>query len=237
MKHWIITAIVGTVAFAGGCLAGWEARKRTEVAFEEVTEEELNAYVQKDQEKPAKEEDQKPVISDSKSAHAQINTAKTEYASHWVDSESAAEKYITRSELPEGEDPVISDEDLANLDLDEKLVIDDLDDKLPPIEESDEDEFERWLAEPDGEYQSIEVTWMSGDNVVVDEDGDPIGNHQRYLGFDPKKEFTKMGIPKDAKAELYRKNNLLQVIYKVTQYPASYSTRAHQEVYGADDDG
>lgn len=234
MKHWIITAAVGVAAFIGGCFAGWEAKKRTEITFEEVTEAELETYAKEDMKKQQEKAPETIKPEEHKPAYEDINTAKIDYAAKWSDE---AGKYRTRGELPEGEDPVITEEDVENLDLDEDLVIDDLDSKLPAVEESDEDEFERWVAEPDGEYQAMEVTWFAGDNVLVDEDNDPITNHQRYLGFDPKKEFEKLGVKKDEAAVIYRKNNLLQIIFQVTRYPASYGKRKFKEEFGEDDNG
>lgn len=237
MKQIIISSIVGVLCFAAGCAAGWMARKKTEVQFEEVTEEELYACAEEDMNKKGKKEDnltdEPQLLSSSKTQHETIDTQKTAY---WDKYKNEAGKYKLHSELAKGEEPVITEEEPPELDTEEELVIDDIPDKnVPHVEESDEDEFEYWLGEPDGEYQAMEVNWFSGDDVLTDEDNDPISNHQRYLGFDPKKEFAKMGVKRDVQAVLYRKNNLLQIIYKVVQYPSSFGKRRFVEEYGGND--
>lgn len=239
MKRWIITVVVGVASFAGGCLTGWFLRKRQEIRFEEVTEEELDRFAEEDMEKRAAEKDEKkdsvvPNSPTSKTIHETIDTQKTQYWAMWQDE---AGKYKQKGELPEDEEPVITEEDVENVNLDEDLVIDE-DEKLPVVEMSDEEEYNAWLSEPDGEYSAVEMTWFSGDNVVLDnEDNTPITNVIRCLGFDPKKEFEKMGVKKDESAVLYRRNNVLKTIFQVTQYPSSYSKRTYQEEFGGDDDG
>lgn len=244
MKHWIITALVGVASFTVGVLAGWYGRKSQEVMFEEVTEEELEAYAKADQERRAAKEkenqesegqQEQPLShfpSTSKVVET-INTHKMEYFEKWRDEGG---KYNTKSELPDGEEPVITEEP-PELDVDEQLEIDDLDKNIPTVEESDEEEYNLWLSEPDGEYQPMELNWFSGDNVLTDEDNDPISHPLRFLGFDPAKEFAKMGVKKTDHGVLYRKHNVMLVIFQITQYPASYGKTRFKEEFGEDDDG
>lgn len=243
MKKWIITTLVGVGSFTVGAICGWVGRKRMEVQFEEITEEEMEALAEADKAARAEKEQQKngeqekpaALSSETEESSLQktINTQKTEYWAKWQD---GAGNYKPKGELPEGEEPVISEEEPPELDTEEELIIDDYD-KLPRVEESDESEFSFWSAEKDGEYQAMEVGWFSGDNILVDEENDPIGNYQRYLGFDPKKEFEKAGVKRTEEGVLYRKNNILQIVYKVTQYPSSYGKRKFIEEYGGNDDG
>lgn len=243
MKRWMITALVGLASFGLGCWAGWFARGKTEIKFEEVSEEELEAYAQADGEARAQKEEKKeentseipslvPEKSTAKQIHETIDTNKTEYWAKWQDE---AGKYRKNGKLAEGEEPVYTEEELDNLDLEEDLVIDS-DEKLPVVQEIDEEEYDDWLATPDGEYSAIELTWFAGDNVVVDDENDPITDPMRNLGFDPKREFAKMNLHKNDMVSIWRKNNVLKCVFQVNRYPATYSKRVYQEEYGGDDD-
>lgn len=243
MKKWIGTALACVASFAVGSVCGWFVRKSTEVKFEEVTEEELNAIAEadtakKDNSEEGEQEKPAPLSSATEESPLQktLNTEKSQYWAKWKDE---AGKYKPKGELPEGEEPVIAEEP-PELDTEEELIIDDDEEKdvhstLPNIEVSDEDEFDFWDSEPDGEYQAVRVGWFSGDGVLVDDENDPIGNYQRYLGFDPKKEFEKAGIKRGEGGVLYRKNNILQIVYEVTQYPSSFGKRRFVEEYGGND--
>ena len=232
MNKWIIGVIGFVVGLGGGFAAGYFVRKKTEVQFEEVTEEELARVIAEDEKKEDKPKHEEDILEDKKPSDTmkQIDTQKTQYWQKWNDGKDTSE-YLRQSDAPKNEEIVTTDD--MDIPDDPELDMDEEDEDLrhrEKVEKSDESEYNYWKSFKDGEYDTMTLAWFSGDDVTVDEDTFPIGNPLRYLGFLPKDVF---GKTKDD--TIYMKNNEFKVVYEIVKYDTSYDAKVHEEEYGGDD--
>ena len=229
MREWIFGGIGLLIGLVGGFAGGYFVRKGSEIEIEEVTEEELNELAGIKQEEPVEEIGTATVaeshIEPAKDIQKEMDTQKTKYWNMWKDGKDG---YMKQSELKEGEDPVISEEE--DFDIPDDGI--ESDEKDEQIELSSEEEYNYWKSFRDGEYETSDITWFSGDDVTLDDDTLPIVNPQRHLGFLPKDIFK--DHPKEG--EIFVKNNFYKIVFCVSRVNQTYDTKTHEEEYGGDDE-
>ena len=255
MNTKIVIAATAVISFGAGMAAGWWFRKKQEITFEEVTEEEQQAYaaqfekkMEKDAAKELEEKDyeQKPDDvenvpkievdkgEEGTNIHPSMDTRKQDYANAWK-----------RDEIKQREgygEPTPGDpEDLSptKMDLD------------PNFEEAIRDEGPRF--EPisgrdfynDDDNEHVTVFWYDRDDVVtrLNEDDEEVvlDDPVKFLrGLDIRKEF-KENIS-EAEEEnagdglmLYRRDKHADTVIQLVRYPMSYGKRTQQEEYGGTD--
>lgn len=257
MKKVIGYLIVGIVSFAGGAAAGWVARKKTaEVTFEEVTPEEQAEQIARDEgvEVIRRPDDIQAAIDRTfgvvkempkdipeEERVVQLNTQKEQYFKQWK-AEEAADKYDTRTK-EDPKDVVVSEEDDLEEGMDQEFLNSIADDEYdrrkdgPNIEEGTMEDWNHWMSLPDGKYDAVEVWWFDEDNVLTDNEGDPLENPGKYMGFDVARKFDEIseettGEPNVRVVYNHRYNTIYQIIRK----HGSYGKKTAMEEFGDEDD-
>ena len=256
MKKLIGYLIVGIASFAGGAAAGWIARKKVaEVTFEEVTPEEQAEQIAKDMgveiQRPmdiqealdrtfgiVKEKSQE-VPEESKVI--QLDTQKEQYFKQWK-AEEATNKYDTRTK-EEPENVVISEEEDLEDGMDPEFLDSIADEEYarrkdgPDIEEASMEDWNHWLGIPDGKYDAIEVWWFDEDNVLTDNQGEPLENPGKCMGFDVAAKFDEIGDDSTGDPDIrVIYNHKYNTIYQIIRKHSSYGKMTAMEVYGDEDD-
>lgn len=258
MKKVIGYILVGLVSFAAGGAAGWLVRKKTtEVAFEEISEEEQARQIASDGENPIKrpidiqeaidkcfsavpmDESGGDTDGDEAPKLIQLDTQKMQYMRQWK-AEEAAEKYDTRTK----EDPknVVATEEEEDLEagfdhefLDDVTRRDREHRTGADIEAATMEDWDHWLGIQDGDYDCVEVWWFDGDNVLTDENGEPLENPGKYMGFDVARKFEE--ISEDTTGDpdirvIY--NHPEGAIFQVIRKHGSYDRKTSMEEFGDD---
>lgn len=238
MKKIFGYAIVAVVSFAAGSAAGWFVRKKTsEVKFEvvdiqESKSEEGNTATEGGD---AENHIDKLFEESVKFAVQEMDTQKEQYFKKWK-ADDAALKYDTRTK-EDPKDPVVS-EDLED-GLDPEFLNDieeeDIGKNHPDIEEASIEDWNHWSGIPDGEYDCIEVYWFTGDNVLTDEDGAPLENPGKFMGFDVARKFNE--IDEDTTGDpdiriVY--NHKEHAIFQIIRRSGSYARKRGMEEFGRD---
>lgn len=246
MKSMIFKLIVtGILSFVAGGVTGYFVRKKTEVTFEEVTEEELEKLAKEngfptdvdtdvvhntDELSPS--EDKSSVDNNDNNHHYVLDTHKEEYFKYW----KGAQKYDTRSSDEDiGDDPVdfvIDDIPDTGEDDDEEVKND-----LPVVEMSDINEFEHYSGMQDSEYDCFANFWYMKDKVLTDDENNPIDNAEYILGFDITMAFSKHNKENVNDEDydpdiLFMKNNKTKTIYQINRRRGAYSSLKEKEEYG-----
>ena len=91
-------------------------------------------------------------------------------------------------------------------------------------------------GEDNGEYDPIELIWYEGDDVVCDEDGEPLEDSDKYLGFDIAEKFQDEELAeasgdKDVRIVF---NHQHHSIFFITRRQGSYSQHKRLEELGSD---
>lgn len=256
MKKVIGYLIVGVVSFAGGAAAGWIARKKTaEVTFEEVTAEEQAAEIAKDMgveiQRPIDIQEaidrtfgvvkEKPQEVPEESKIIQLDTQKEQYFKQWKAEETAG-KYDTRTK-EEPKDVVLSEEEDLEEGLDPEFLNSIAADEYgrrkdgPDIEEGSMEDWDHWMGVPDGKYDPVEVWWFDEDNVLTDNEGDPLENPGKYMGFDVGQKFEEISEDTTGDPDIrVVYNHRYNTIYQIIRKHGSYGRKTAMEEYGDEDD-
>ena len=171
----------------------------------------------------------------------QLDTQKELYFRKWK-TEEAADKYDTRTK-EEPEHVVISEEENLEEGLDKEFLNSIVQDEYarkkngPDIEEASMEDWDHWLGTPDGQYDPVEIWWFEHDNVLTDNEGIPLENPGKYMGFDVAQKFRE--IDEDTTGDpdirvIY--NHKDSTIYQIIRKHASYGQKTAMEEYGDEDD-
>jgi hypothetical protein len=251
MKKVIGYILAGLAGFAAGSFAGWMARKKTtEVAFEEISEEEQAKMIAGDGEKEpvSRPVDIQATINrafglpdnytgvepEAEKGLVQLDTRKTQYMKQWK-AEEAAEKYDTRTkEVPKHVVTTDEEDDDLEAGFDHDFLRK-AQRTAGDIEEATMDDWDHWLGIPDGDYDCMEVWWYDGDNVLTDEKDNVLENPERYMGFDVPQKFEEIseettGDPDIRVVYNHREGAIFQIIRK----HGSYDRKMSMEEFGDD---
>ena len=258
MRTTVIAVVVGVGGFALGLWGGWQLRKKQEVTFEVVTEEEQQAYAAKFEEKETsesketeteeEEDDDVPQGSDDIYAVPEgtddvqdapyIDTRKINYSDKWK-----------RDEIKKKEgygDPTPGDEE--NLEPTEM-------DLNPDFAEAIQEEISgprfvpiswRDFEDPNVDKERISVFWYDRDDVVTrlcdNGEEEVLPNPDIYVGFDLRKEFAEAEKKGELEVEnagaglvLCREDRNTDTLIQLVRYPTSWGKRKQQEEYGGTD--
>ena len=180
MKTWVKVLFGGVGGFAAGFFVGYFVRKKAfEVQIEEVSEEELEKLAEEAEGINAEEENSSeqphfdPISQDEKEAYFK------RWKSEAPEETENADIYDTRSK--ETPDDVVVDEDLD--------AIEDYLEGVASIEAGNMQDWMHWTSVPDGEYDTLELTWYEKDDVICDENGEPLTDSEKFIGFDVDEQF------------------------------------------------
>lgn len=221
MKLWMKITL-GVTTFLAGFGAGYFCRKKfSEVRIEEISEEELQQLTAGQ----TTEEVTAEIAEEAQEAPLDIPEpvpdAKEAYFKRWKD-ETA--QYDTQTKEPP-DDIVVTDEEVEGAE-------DYLKDGLSEVESGSMEDWRHWMSlAPDGEYDPIELIWYEGDDVVVDENGVPLEDSDKFLGFDIQEEFEEEGDEEDIRVVLNHKHHS---IFHITRRKGAYSTQKRMEELGSD---
>ena len=215
MKLWMKLLLTGIGSFAGGFALGYFVRKKAfEVQIEEISEEELEKLAGEQ----ANEENNdiqvpeiaiEPIPQDEKEA----------YFKRWKE-EAPVEQYDTRStDIPD--DVTVTDEDLNS--------IEDYLHGLKDVEAGTMQDWMHWIQVPEGEYDTMELTWYEKDDVLCDDDGEPLMDSERYMGFNVGDEFDLID-PDTTGDENVRVifNHKTHSLYYITRIPNTAYAQVHR---------
>lgn len=249
MKNKILFGIGMAVSFIAGGVTGYFLRKKTEVTFEEVTEEELQEYarkceegqetVEKTEEPEDTEDPDGPQMTAGKEDSANtIDTRKVDYTKMWKEKNGAVNEAVAKAKEVYDRHSEPGEEEHLEISDDESIdILDDPPDELLP---SSGAEF--YGDEPD--MTKMTVIWHEEDDVVTLMEEDDEGQEEevvinepvRYFGFDIREEFDKAegtDIDDMGSAEaLYKRNDARGILYQLIHQQGSYSRRKAQEEYG-----
>ena len=251
MKKMIGYLIAGVVGYIGGVVTGYIVRKKTtEAVFEEISEQEQAEQIAKDEEKHPiniqKEIDKvfdavpdgntKPVENEG---IIQLDTQKEQYFKKWK-ADEAMEKYDTRTK-EDPEDAVTTEEDLeSEFDKDFLNNLSDNENR-PDIEEASIEDWNHWESlQEDGpndpEYECVQVLWFR-DDVLTDENGKPLENPGKYIGFDVKKKFEEIDeeTTGDSNVRIVY-NHPKGAIYQIVRKNCDYNRKRSMEEFGGEYD-
>lgn len=228
MKLWMKLALTGVVAFVSGFAAGYFVRKKTgEVQIEEITEEELQKLAKEASQAEGKPEETEntdivePVPQDEKEA----------YFKRWKTDAELQEQYDTRSK-DSPDDVVVTDEDIEA--IEEHL------DKIKDIEAGTMQDWLHWLSQPEGEYDTVELKWYEKDDVVCDDEGNPLENSEKHMGFDISEQFMlvdpELTGDDDVRVIFNHKTHSLYYITRVSGLSYSQHKRLEDLGIGPDED-
>lgn len=253
MKKLVGYAVVAVVSFAGGAVFGWFGRKKTsEVKFEVVdiepgdeeedygllkvptVEETKKKIEQLFENGPAKVVDIKQT---NNGIEAVLDTQKEQYFKKWK-AEDAASKYDTRTK-EDPENPVISEEEDLEKGLDRDFLaeaeseVNDIPQNVPEIEPAGMEDWDHWNSKRDGEYDCVTVHWFKGDGVLTDEDGDPLQNPGKFMGFDVAARFDEISeeTTGDPNVRVIY-NHRYKTIFQIIRDSGSYARKRGMEEFG-----
>lgn len=237
---YLIAALAG---YAGGVATGYIVRKKTtEVAFEEISEEEQARQIAADEEKEpvdiVTEIDR--VFGSQPDAEAKQDTQKEQYFKKWK-ADEALGKYDTRT-AEEPENAVVTDENLEE-GFDEEFLQDVTEERKtenrPDVEAASIEDWEHWeRMQDDGpndpEYDCIDILWFR-DGVLTREDGDPINNPGKFIGFDVAKWFDRVDEETTGNPDvrvIY--NHRKDAIFRITRKNCAYERKGSMEEFGGE---
>lgn len=248
MKTKIISAAICVVSFAAGVAAGWFIRKKQEVQFVEVTEEELQEYANQCEGKsePPEEEQEETeevpkiqIDQESASIDPVTDTRKQDYANAWKEHEKIVKRESYGEPTPG--DPEDLNPTEADLDPDFAAAIEE--ENQPRFEGISGSDFYRMGGK--GSTQEV-YFWYDRDDVITEQIDDDIEREMaddelRHLGFDIRKEFEtrKADIEEEIAGSgsmLYLEDHQRDVVISLVRYPMSYRKRRQQEEYGGAED-
>lgn len=230
MKTWIKVLIGAFAGFGGGFAAGYFTRKKLcEVQIEEVSEEELDKMLTEAQNSPSEavEGDNEPFGT---TMTYDDSGAKETLLKQWKEQKDSVQKYDTRStDVPDDVEAINDEIDVSELDI-------------PGGNEVIEDGTRAdWAyacdkGEDNGDYDPVELIWYEGDDVVCDEDGDPLEDSDKYLGFDIAEKFADEELAeasgdKDVRIVFNHKHHC---IFFINRRQGSYSQHKRLEELGSD---
>lgn len=258
MKNWIKLVISACAGFIAGGVGGYFLRKKTaEVQFVECSEEELaklmaeNEAAESDEEPARLPEITRPLDiqraidggdtdGDEAVGFVQMDTQKEQYFQKWK-TEEIASKYDTRTDVPEEtieegeeEDEDYNDDDfMDNVAAEADRVVNGLD-----IEPGSIDDWDHWSGIPDGKYDTIELNWYEGDDILTDENFDPVDNPEKCVGSDIDGYFKNVPTyttdDPDIRVVI---NHKMRVVYRINRLSnAKYGEKKAMEEFGSDDD-
>lgn len=245
-------------SFGAGFAAGYFVRKKSELKFEEVTEEELAAIAEEDAQNASQSlsephegasgvEDEEEVGSLQKRSEAPLEGIgegqKIAYFKQWK-AEEKREKYDTRTK--EEPEDVVTVEDLPETDF-IKSIDEDIQNGnvkpvyqkppvVPTIEPASKEDWNHWVGTQDGEYDPIEIIWYEKDNVFCDSDDEPMDRPERYVGFDIAKLFETEDEDSGNPNVRIVFNHKYRAIYYITRINGSWGEKKQMEEYGGDVD-
>lgn len=251
----VVTILVHAAVFAAGVATGYFIRKRGEMRFVEVTEEELAAEAEKDTQNASKTASEGPesaskpdigqrieelfaspeVPSKPKETHASEGIGegqKIAYFNKWK-AQEAQDKYDTRTK-EEPEDVVADVEE--GLDPEFMKSLDDIsDEELPEIEGGTMADWHHWTSHPEdaSDYDTHELTWYEKDNVICDDRDEEVERPEVYIGYDIRKQFERKPEREtdDPNVRIII-NHKLRTIYHVTRVSGSWSEKRKAEEFG-----
>lgn len=240
------------LVFGAGFAAGYFIRKRSEVAFEVVSEEELDEYASQDASEghgspsgvDIKEEIDKVFKgsegpSKAKEGHSESTGEgigegqKIAYFRKWK-ADEAKEKYDRSSEDPEDVVTAVEEdldpEFLKGLEEDIQKGVD-----RPEIEAGTIEDWDKWLGEKDGLYTPIEIRWYEEDNVICDDKDQEMDRPEKFIGFDIRKQFEKIPVETTGDPDVrILFNHRYTAIYHVTRIFASWKEKKKMEEFGGE---
>jgi len=248
MKTVVVGITAGVGGLALGLWAGWQLRKRQEIRFVEVTEEEQQAYAAQFEEKmkdegPSESEEEQekvPIPKIEKEEQTEgtnidpiLDTRKTDYANAWK-----RDEIIKRENY--GEPTPGDPEDLSvdEKDMDPHFVAEISQERIIPISSKD-------FYDANNPETRETIFWYDRDDVLThlndDEVEEVIDDPKEFFGggLNVQKEFDSSD---DVDLEvagsgmrLYRKDTHMDILYQLIRYPQSYGKRQEQEEYGGTD--
>lgn len=254
MNKWIKLLLAMTL-FSSGFAAGYFVRKRSEVSFEVVSEEELLAEAEKDaqnankgqfsgqegvptyriEEEPeeSKEGQETAISSDSEGIG---EGQKIAYFRKWK-AEESLDKYSTFTSV-EPDDPVSDVEDIPDSDF-MQVIEDDIRKGIsgPEIEAGTIEDWDHWVGIKDGDYDPIEIRWYEKDNVFCDSNDEEMDNPEKFIGFDIRKQFEKINFDTTGDPNVrVLFNHRYRAIYHITRINGSWEEKKRMEDYGSEVD-
>lgn len=226
MKLWMKLLLTGATSFAGGFALGYLVQKKTaEVEIEEISEEELEKLTKA---AAGKTEETENDIFETPEIQPIPQDEKEAYFKRWKEGkeETPAEAYDTRTK--ETPDDVVTTEDVDG--IEEYL------DRLKDIEAGTMADWLRCMQRPDGEYDPIELTWYEADNIVCDDQGEPLEDSEKHMGFDIREQFYMTDDETTGDPDIrVIFNNKTHTIYHITRISGtSYAVMKRMEEYGRD---
>ena len=241
MKLWIKLLLTGIGAFGGGFAAGFFTRKKfCEVQIEEISEEELNSLAGAE----TKSEEEPEVVADIPKIEKEkqqdtLNTQKEAYFRKWK-ADDALAQYDTRTAEEPKDVMALGEEDLR-IDDDDLETDVTMEGTAPPAKPSSKfvpATFEDWrkaLNAQDGEFDCIELTWYSQDDVICDDNDSPLENSKDFVTIDLPEAFDKPAddVDGDPDVRIFL-NRAHRAIYYINRVDASYRLKKRQEEFGED---
>ena len=252
MKKVVGYLAVALVSFAAGGAAGWFARKKTSEVQFEVLDIQPDQIPVDENGKPDLEKvieshfsvvkEEKPdVKKDDKTEDPaqQLDTQKEQYFKKWK-AEEAMDKYDTRTKQ-DPEDPIVSGVEDLEEGLDPEFLDmvqeEEIDAKTrPDIEPGSMEDWEHWDSQDgDGEYDCVTVYWFTGDGVLTDEDGDPLENPGKFMGFNVASRFEEINEDTTGDPDIrIIYNHKYKTIYQVIRRRGSFARKKGMEEFGSD---
>ena len=107
----------------------------------------------------------------------------------------------------------------------------------PDIEEATMEDWNHWMSLPDGKYDAVEVWWFDEDNVLTDNEGDPLENPGKYIGFDVARKFDEISEETTGEPDVrIVYNHRYNTIYQIIRKHGSYGKKTAMEEFGDEDD-
>ena len=258
MGKGIIAKIVGVAvaSFLGGTRFGIWLQKKKEVKFEVCTEEELDQAVSEESEQVEKiPEITRPVdiqkMIDRTFEHSsdaerdtdgdsnglvQMDTQKEQYFQRWK-AEEIADRYDTRTK-----DISYSEEGFDESFINEISQPEDQESETAAagngviFEPATIEDWDKWAGVQDGTYDAIQVYWYDEDNVLTDDQHEPVENPEVWVGPDIESYFNTISIDTTDDPDvrvIY--NHPKKVIYQISRIHANYGQKKKLEEFGSDD--
>lgn len=242
MKKLIGYLLVGLGGFALGAVSGYTVRKKTmETTFEEISEEEQAKQILKDAGVDPIDIQEKidTAFQTNQEKMDQLDTQKVSYFKKWK-AEEAMNNYDTTTKQ-EPENVVTADEDLeAGIDQDllDEMVEDKADPNRPDIEPASIEDWEHWSEmqsrDFDADYDCVEILWFK-DGVLTDEDGKPLENPGKYIGFDIPTKFNEIDEETTGDPDVrIVYNHPKGAIYQIIRKHCDYNRKRGMEEFGSD---
>lgn len=226
MKLWIKLLLTGAASFAGGFALGYFVRKKTaEVEIEEISEEELEKLTQEMAGKTEKTEND--IFGEPPEIQPISQDEKEIYWKRWKEGkdETPADMYDTRSK--ETPDDAVTTEDVDG--IEEYL------NSLEDIEAGTMADWMRCMERPDGEYDPVELFWYDSDNVICDDNDEPLEDSEKHMGFDIRDQFYMIDDEMTGDPDIrVIFNHKTKTVYHITRVNASYAVKKRMEEYGSD---